>query len=160
MAFLTTFSWISAIPPAFSILIDEAFDIHLIFTVPGLGKDLASTFSFLRPNDLVWNTWWATTSRAGTPPPFDLLYWNSGYSPICRVRCTPGAPQQREQPRQAGCLHGRRAKRSICGADLPVYIYELAREDPHRAIGGAYASTQHLTGPKRFRHGRFEISPV
>ena len=118
------------------------------------GQDLASTFSFLRPNDLVWNYVVGNYLKGETPPPFDLLYWNSDSTNL------PG-------PFYAWYLRNtylennlvKPGKVSVCGesidlgkVDLPVYIYG-SREDHIVPIGGAYASTQVLPGKKRFVMG-------
>ena len=118
------------------------------------GKDLASTFSFLRPNDLVWNYVVGNYLKGETPPPFDLLYWNSDSTNL------PG-------PFYAWYLRNlylennlvKPNKLTVCGEkidlgklQLPVYIYG-SREDHIVPILASYASTQVLTGPKRFVMG-------
>ncbi len=118
------------------------------------GRDLASTFSFLRPNDLVWNYVVGNYLKGETPPPFDLLYWNSDSTNL------PG-------PFYAWYLRNtylennlaKPGKLTVCGQkvdlrklDLPVYIYG-SREDHIVPITGAYASTQLLPGKKRFVMG-------
>ena len=118
------------------------------------GQELASTFSFLRPNDLVWTYVVGNYLKGETPPPFDLLYWNSDSTNL------PG-------PFYAWYLRNtylennlvQPGKLTVCGesidlgqVDLPVYIYG-SREDHIVPIGGAYASTQVLPGKKRFVMG-------
>ncbi|MFZ3219352.1 MAG: class I poly(R)-hydroxyalkanoic acid synthase, partial [Rhodoferax sp.] len=118
------------------------------------GKDLASTFSFLRPNDLVWNYVVGNYLKGETPPPFDLLYWNSDCTNL------PGpyyAWYLRNTYLENNLVKPGRAV--VCGqkidlgrVDIPVYIYG-SREDHIVPIGGAYASTQVLPGKKRFVMG-------
>ena len=118
------------------------------------GQDLASTFSFLRPNDLVWNYVVGNYLKGETPPPFDLLYWNSDSTNL------PG-------PFYAWYLRNfylennlvKPGKLTVCGEKmdlsnltLPVYVYG-SREDHIVPINAAYASTQVLPGKKRFVMG-------
>jgi polyhydroxyalkanoate synthase len=140
------------------VFIDEAFVKFREgqFAEGGLmkGKDMASTFSFLRPNDLVWNYVVGNYLKGETPPPFDLLYWNSDSTNL------PG-------PMYAWYLRNtyfennliKSGKATVCGeqidlrkVDMPMYIYG-SREDHIVPIGGAYASTQVFPGKKRFVMG-------
>ncbi len=140
------------------VFIDEAFVNfrEMQFEKGGLmaGRDMASTFSFLRPNDLVWNYVVGNYLKGETPPPFDLLYWNSDSTNL------PG-PMYAWYLRNT-YLENRLVKPGqahVCGeaidlrkVKLPVYIYG-SREDHIVPIEGAYASTQWLPGPKRFVMG-------
>jgi polyhydroxyalkanoate synthase len=140
------------------VFIDEAFVKFREgqFAEGGLmkGKDMASTFSFLRPNDLVWNYVVGNYLKGETPPPFDLLYWNSDSTNL------PG-------PMYAWYLRNtylennliKPGKATVCGekidlrkVDMPIYIYG-SREDHIVPIGGAYASTHVFPGKKRFVMG-------
>ncbi len=118
------------------------------------GKDLSTTFSFLRPNDLVWNYVVGNYLKGETPPAFDLLYWNSDSTNL------PG-------PFYAWYLRNtylenklvKPGAAEVCGVkldlrtvDMPVYVYG-SREDHIVPIGGAYNSTQYLPGKKRFVMG-------
>ncbi len=140
------------------VFIDEAFVKmrEMQFAQGGLmpGRDLATTFSFLRPNDLVWNYVVGNYLKGESPPPFDLLYWNSDATNL------PG-------PYYAWYLRNmylennivQPGKTTVCGekidfrkVKIPVYLYG-SREDHIVPIGGAYASTQVFPGKKRFVMG-------
>lgn len=140
------------------VFIDEAFVQmrEMQMGAGGLlkGQELASTFSFLRPNDLVWNYVVGNYLKGETPPAFDLLYWNSDATNL------PG-------PWYAWYLRNlylenklvQPGQLTVCGqglnlaqVDVPVYIYG-SREDHIVPITASYASTQVLPGEKRFVMG-------
>ena len=115
------------------------------------GQELATTFSFLRPNDLVWNYVVGNYLKGETPPAFDLLYWNGdgtnlpGPMYCWYLRNTylennlvdPGKVQVCGEPVDLGSIAA------------PVYLY-ASREDHIVPWQGAYQSTQLLKGKRRF----------
>jgi polyhydroxyalkanoate synthase len=118
------------------------------------GRDMAQTFSFLRPNDLVWNYVVGNYLKGETPPPFDLLYWNSDSTNLPGILYAWYLRNTYLENRliQPGAA-------TVCGekidlnlVKMPLYIYG-SREDHIVPIGGAYASTQVFPGKKRFMMG-------
>ena len=118
------------------------------------GQDLASTFSFLRPVDLVWNYVVGNYLKGETPPPFDLLYWNSDSTNL------PGPYfawylrnfYLENKLIEPGALTVCGEKLDVSKINVPFYLYG-SREDHIVPIGAAYASTQVLGGKKRFAMG-------
>jgi polyhydroxyalkanoate synthase len=115
------------------------------------GQELATTFSFLRPNDLVWNYVVGNYLKGETPPPFDLLYWNSDGTNLpgpmyCWYLRHTYLENNLVKPR----------KLTVCGEkvdlgriDAPAYVY-ASREDHIVPWDGAYRNTQVLGGKTRF----------
>jgi polyhydroxyalkanoate synthase len=115
------------------------------------GQELATTFSMLRPNDLVWNYVVGNYLKGETPPPFDLLYWNSDGTNLpgpmyCWYLRNTYLENNLVKPNAV----------TVCGEKLdlgriaaPAYIYG-SREDHIVPWAGAYRSTQVLKGKRRF----------
>jgi polyhydroxyalkanoate synthase len=118
---------------------------------PGLlkGKELATTFSFLRPNDLVWNYVVGNYLKGEAPPPFDLLYWNGDSTNLpgpmfCWYLRHTYLDNTLKAP---GVLTVAGEKLDLSKLDLPTFIYG-SREDHIVPWKAAYASTGVLSGSK------------
>lgn len=120
---------------------------------PGLlkGSELAQTFSFLRPNDLVWNYVVGNYLKGEAPPAFDLLYWNGDSTNL------PG-PFYSWYLRHTYLQNELKipGRLTVCGEKIdlgaiqaPAFVYG-SREDHIVPWEAAYASTQLLKGPLRF----------
>ena len=118
------------------------------------GRDLATTFSYLRPNDLVWNYVVGNYLKGETPPPFDLLYWNSDSTNLPGPYYTWYLRNTYLENRliRPGAATTCGEKIDLNKITVPVYIYGSQR-DHIVPIGGAYATTQVLPGNKRFVMG-------
>jgi polyhydroxyalkanoate synthase len=120
---------------------------------PGLlkGKELATTFSFLRPNDLVWNYVVGNYLKGEAPPPFDLLYWNGDSTNLpgpmyCWYLRHTYLQNELKQP----------GKLTVCGQpvdlgaiEAPFFIYG-SREDHIVPWTAAYNSVPLVSGDKTF----------
>lgn len=114
-------------------------------------RELGTTFSFLRPGELVWNYVVGNYLKGEKPKPFDLLYWNADGTNLpgpffsWYFRNTylennlkePGRVVIDGKPLDLGSLA------------MPVYIYG-SREDHIVSWQTAFASTHLLSGPVRF----------
>lgn len=120
-------------------------------------RDLASTFSALRPNDLVWNYVQSNYLKGQRPPAFDLLYWNSDSTNL------PG-PMLCWYLRNTYLENGLKVpgKLKVAGnpvdfgkIDAPVFLYG-SREDHIVPWKSAYASMS-LLNPKKKSRNRFVL---
>ncbi|MEY8876457.1 MAG: class I poly(R)-hydroxyalkanoic acid synthase [Leptothrix sp. (in: b-proteobacteria)] len=115
------------------------------------GKELATTFSFLRPNDLVWNYVVGNYLKGETPPPFDLLYWNSDSTNL------PGPmycwylrhTYLQDELKVPGKLTVCGEKIDLGAIEAPFYIY-ASREDHIVPWESAYLNTRLVQGEVRF----------
>jgi polyhydroxyalkanoate synthase len=113
------------------------------------GQELASTFSALRPNDLVWNYVVGNYLKGETPPAFDLLYWNSDSTNL------PG-PMYCWYLRHTYLENNlvKPGRVTVCGEpvdlgliDVPAYVYG-SREDHIVPWDAAFRNVAALRGNK------------
>ncbi len=120
---------------------------------PGMlkGKELGTTFSFLRPNDLVWNYVVGNYLKGESPPPFDLLYWNSDATNL------PGPmycwylrhTYLQNELKVPGALTVCGEKVDLGAIQAPVFIY-ASREDHIVPWAAAYGSTALFKGKRQY----------
>ena len=120
---------------------------------PGLlkGQDLATTFSFLRPDDLVWNYVVGNYLKGESPPPFDLLYWNGDSTNL------PGPmycwylrhTYLQNELKVPGALTVCGEKVDLGKIEAPVFVY-ASRDDHIVPWAAAYASVPLFKGKRRF----------
>ena len=121
------------------------------------GRDLATTFSALRPNDLVWNYVQSNYLKGNEPAAFDLLYWNSDSTNL------PGPmfcwylrnTYLENSLKQAGKLDVAGQKVDLGSINAPVFIYG-SREDHIVPWNAAYASMS-LLNPGNPKANRFVL---
>ncbi len=115
------------------------------------GRELAITFASLRANDLIWNYVVNNYLKGKTPPPFDLLYWNSDSTNL------PGT-MYAWYVRNTYLENNLKTpgKLTVCGVpldfsrvDAPAYLL-ATREDHIVPWKTAYASTPLLKGKQTF----------
>lgn len=115
------------------------------------GQELANVFSFLRANDLVWQYVVGNYLKGGTPPAFDLLYWNSDPTNL------PGPflvwylrnMYLENNLRIPGKLKMLGQKVDLGKLDMPAYLM-AAREDHIVPWKGAYLGRGLLGGETTF----------
>ena len=115
------------------------------------GRELSTTFSSLRANDLVWNYVTNNYLKGQKPQAFDLLYWNSDSTNL------PGpfaAWYMRNLYLENSLKHPGKLK--MCGAPvdlsqlkMPAYLL-ATREDHIVPWQSAYLTTEVLGGETRF----------
>ena len=115
------------------------------------GKELASVFSSLRPNDLIWQYVVGNYLKGSKPMAFDLLYWNSDPTNL------PG-PFFAWYLRNMYLENNLKVpgKLNICGVkvdlgkvDMPAFVL-AAREDHIVPWRSAYDSSRLLGGETKF----------
>jgi polyhydroxyalkanoate synthase len=142
-------------PGALGVFVDES---HAALREQQMGqgglmpaRELSATFSFLRPNELVWNYVVSNYLKGETPVAFDLLYWNGDGTNL------PGPfftwyfrhAYLENKLCQAGQVKCAGVPIDYGNINLPTYLY-ASRQDHIVPWHSAYASTHLLSGDHQF----------
>lgn len=121
------------------------------------GADMASAFSILRPNDLIWNYVKANYLKGEAPPPFDLLYWNADSTnmagPMYAWYLRNMYLENKLKDPGGLTLCGEQVDLGVI--DAPTFIYG-SREDHIVPWTSAFASMR-LLNPKKPERNRFVL---
>jgi polyhydroxyalkanoate synthase len=115
------------------------------------GSELAGAFASLRANELVWNYVVSNYLKGGTPPAFDLLYWNGDSANL------PGPMYQYyirnmyldNRLREPGALTMLGERIDLSRITAPTYVY-ASREDHIVPWRSAYRTLDLVGGTKAF----------
>ncbi|WP_245182226.1 class I poly(R)-hydroxyalkanoic acid synthase [Glaciimonas immobilis] len=121
------------------------------------GRDFASAFSSLRPNDLVWNYVESNYLKGEEPTAFDLLYWNADSTNLpgpmfCYYLRNMYLENSLKEP---GKLTVAGERLDLGKIAAPTFIF-ASREDHIVPWTSAYASTT-LLNPKQASRNRFVL---
>jgi polyhydroxyalkanoate synthase len=121
------------------------------------GRDLATTFSSLRPNDLVWNYVQQNYLKGRNPAAFDLLYWNADSTNLpgpmfCWYLRNTYLENKLKEP---GALTVAGVPVDLGKIDCPVFVYG-SKEDHIVPWEAAFAS-MNLLNPKKAKANRFVL---
>ena len=114
------------------------------------GRDIAAVFSWLRPNELVWNYWVNNYLMGQDPPAFDILAWNADSTRL------PGALQRQLLTIAEHNLLARPGAMTLLGSAVDlgratVDSYVIGAETDHLVPWrGAYLTTRLLGGEATF----------
>jgi polyhydroxyalkanoate synthase len=120
------------------------------------GRDLASTFSSLRPNDLVWNYVQSNYLKGNDPAAFDLLFWNSDSTNLPGpMFCWYLRNTYLENKLKTGQLVVAGERVDLSKIDAPAFIYG-SREDHIVPWPSAFDSLS-ILNPGKAKANRFVL---
>ena len=114
------------------------------------GRKMAATFNMLRANDLIWSFVISNYLLGKTPPPFDLLYWNSDTTRMPeKMHLFYLRECYRDNALARGLMTFGGVPLDLGKVTLPVYLHS-AKEDHIAPFRSVYKATKLFSGPIRY----------